>query len=390
MKRERSNRVAFIYSDGTFLGVYNYLCSLMAAMQKLSGHRLIPVVIAGNRSDAQTRFAGVEILRTSLLDRGSPSYLMRKAKCRILGWDRSLADFLLKHDIQVLSHSPHLGVQSVVATVGWIGDFQHMHFPTLFSAEELRRRDSAFMSLCLRSTKLIVSSNCALADLSKFCPNQAHKANVLQFVAPAPLDGAPSLEELQATYDFDSPFFLLPNQFWAHKNHRVVIEALRELRDKTPEIRILATGMTHDYRNPAFFDLLMEYAAECRVLDTFRVLGPIPYPHLMGLMQHSIAVINPSKFEGWSTTVEESKSMGKRIILSDIPVHREQKPSLGLFFNPDSHCELADMLVLTSKNFDVEADIEEQKKAASLLSSRQLEFGCVYERIVEEALAGIP
>ena len=43
-------------------------------------------------------------------------------------------------------------------------------------------------------------------------------------------------------------------------------------------------------------------------------------------MYHSIALINPSKFEGRSSTVEQGKSMGEKIILSTIPVHKEQKP----------------------------------------------------------------
>lgn len=44
------------------------------------------------------------------------------------------------------------------------------------------------------------------------------------------------------------------------------------------------------------------------------------------LMKHAIAIINPSLFEGGSTTVEEAKSLLKVIILSGIPVHREQNP----------------------------------------------------------------
>ena len=66
----------------------------------------------------------------------------------------------------------------------------------------------------------------------------------------------------------------------------------------------------------------------------FRPLGVVPYRDMLGLMRHAVAVINPSLFEGWSTSVEEAKSMGKAVVLSDIPVHREQAPGRGLFFDP--------------------------------------------------------
>ncbi len=38
----------------------------------------------------------------------------------------------------------------------------------------------------------------------------------------------------------------------------------------------------------------------------------------------STALINPSQFEGWSTTVEEAKSLGVKMLLSDLEVHKEQ------------------------------------------------------------------
>ena len=42
-------------------------------------------------------------------------------------------------------------------------------------------------------------------------------------------------------------------------------------------------------------------------------------------------MINPSLFEGWSSTVEECKSVGKNMILSDLNVHKEQYPTQTFF-----------------------------------------------------------
>src|SRR6202042_2081069 len=56
----------------------------------------------------------------------------------------------------------------------------------------------------------------------------------------------------------------------------------------------------------------------------FRYLGMIPLAHVYALLRSSTALINPSRLEGWSTTVEEAKSFGVPMILSDIDVDREQ------------------------------------------------------------------
>ena len=47
------------------------------------------------------------------------------------------------------------------------------------------------------------------------------------------------------------------------------------------------------------------------------------------------ALINPSRSEGWSTTVEEAKSFGVPMILSDIDVHREQTGGTARYFGAE-------------------------------------------------------
>ena len=59
---------------------------------------------------------------------------------------------------------------------------------------------------------------------------------------------------------------------------------------------------------------------------------------------HDDALINPSRFEGWSTTVEEAKSFGVPMILSDIDVHREQTGGVARYFGTDDPEALANHL----------------------------------------------
>ena len=65
----------------------------------------------------------------------------------------------------------------------------------------------------------------------------------------------------------------------------------------------------------------------------------------MSLIYYSLAVINPSLFEGWSSTVEQAKAYNKKIILSNISVHREQKPKYSYFFHPRNSLNLSKILI---------------------------------------------
>jgi glycosyltransferase involved in cell wall biosynthesis len=62
------------------------------------------------------------------------------------------------------------------------------------------------------------------------------------------------------------------------------------------------------------------------------------------LMVASQALLNPSLFEGWSTTVEEARALGVSMILSDIGVHREQAAEGAVYFDPLSADSLVEAL----------------------------------------------
>ena len=130
-----------------------------------------------------------------------------------------------------------------------------------------------------------------------------------------------------------------------HKGHRLVIEALAQLRASRPDVVVVCTGNTADHRDPMYFGELLAEVSRLGLRENFVILGWVPQPHIFHLMRQAVAVLQPSRFEGWSTTVEETKSVGKSIILSDIPVHREQAPAGALYFDPTDAAALAEQLV---------------------------------------------
>jgi glycosyltransferase involved in cell wall biosynthesis len=369
-----------VLTAGDWTGGRNYLKNLFSAMRSLPEADFSPVLVVGEKqAEGLVDFPGVEVVTTSLLDRKSLAWFGRKLISKTTSRDVLLQAFLRKRDIPLLSHCLDLGRPGLIKTIGWIPDFQHVFLPQFFAPEELAYRDREFKRICENSDKVIVSSKCAHADLVAFSPQHAHKAELLRFVVnPASFDNATELPQLERTYDFNGPYFLLPNQFWIHKNHRVVISALQKLKRHNNNLLVLATGSTNDARHPTFFGSLMQFAAECGVLDTFRVLGKIPASDLAGLARHTTAIINPSRFEGWSTSVEEAKSLGKQVVLSDIPVHREQEPERGLFFRPDEPDGLVEAMITAYRQFDQREDDVLRIAARANFLQRQRDFAKEY------------
>jgi glycosyltransferase involved in cell wall biosynthesis len=384
-------RVGFVFGfgDDSWLGGISYFRNLLAAIHDNPKSRIAPVVIVSREADAKVLdgFPRLELLRTDLVNPKRVWWKGRRALQTYAGRDILFETFLRRHRIAALSHSGHLGKFSPIPALPWIPDFQEIHLPENFSAKERAERARIAAECCEHAASVIFSSCTAQQDFVSTHTVCRAGSEILHFVAnvPASLDVA-SLAELEARYGHPSRFFFLPNQFWAHKNHGVVLEALTLLKAQGLDLTVVASGRTADHRWPGYYDALMDKARSLGVHDQFRSLGVIPYRDLMGLMAASVAVINPSLFEGWSTTVEEAKSMGKTVVLSDIPTHREQAPEHGVYFPAHDPDALAGALLSIWRTWDEAGDRRNMKLASEMLPVRRRAFAQRFEDIVIRAV----
>lgn len=382
-------RVGFVQDlDAGWLGGAHYFKSLFGALLSAPDLGVTPVLITRPRRDAAILrdFPSVEHVETRLLPGRGPPSLARKVLVRARLSEPLLLLRLALARLDLVSHCVDGAAPGARPWLGWIPDFQHRRLPEFFSPDERRGRDALHRELLARCRLMIVSSADVLADLRRFHPEHAGKGRVLRFVVDPTTRPATDRDELARRYGLRGPFFHLPNQLWAHKNHRVVIDALALLAASGRRVTVLATGNTTDYRRPGFHRELIDHAARQGVAEDFRVLGLVPYPDLVGLMRGSVAIINPSLFEGWSTTVEEAKSLGKRVLVSDIPVHREQAPAGGTYFDPADPGELAEALRRALDERDPGAEARLAQEAAASLDARRRAFASDYARIALEAL----
>ncbi|MFM6026689.1 MAG: glycosyltransferase, partial [Dolichospermum sp.] len=83
----------------------------------------------------------------------------------------------------------------------------------------------------------------------------------------------------------------------------------------------------------------------------------------------------PSLFEGWSTVIEDAKSLGKNLIASDLDVHLEQSPINCRFFNRSSAEELALHMGDCWSQFESDFNLNQEKLSISDSISRVQKFG---------------
>lgn len=248
--------------------------------------------------------------------------------------------------------------------VSWYPDLQHRFYPEYFTRLNLFMRERRLKCLLRNTHELVVSSRDVASHFEKFYDVKNVNMTVMPFVSLVEADRLPPSGEVLRKYEIDEPYFMVSNQFYRHKDHLSVIRAISEIRKRGAPICVLMTGKMEDYRDPEYIHSLNQAIDEMDLRDSVKLLGVIPRAEQLALLKSSLAVVQPSLFEGWSTVVEDAKALGASIIASDIPIHQEQLGGQGLLFRNGDYLDLADKILAVQKdpriatlNIDYDASI---------------------------------
>lgn len=378
-----------------YTGGLNFIWNLLYAISLVKDKDVEPYVFLGAEVEEPVlaRFRPyAKIVRTSVLDRKSLLWFVHKVLVKFFGSLLVVNALMRKYGIAVVSHAQYFyGKHPAYRVIGWIPDFQYLHLPEFFPGLDSAAETACTLKLIAHSDMVVLSSKDALNDYKKITPPEfLPRARVLPFVSQPANDvqvsSAASLGELEKQYGFTGKYFFLPNQFWAHKNHIVVFKAVKLLKDKGKDILVICSGNLYDYRlgNTSYADGLRDFISTNGLQENIRILGLIDYGAVLAFINRSLAVLNPSRFEGWSSSVEEAKSLGKTVVLSKINVHIEQDPPGGRYFDPEDETQLAVILAGLWDRSEDSGSEERERKARKQLRTRTLDYAKTYIGLVKE------
>lgn len=233
-----------------------------------------------------------------------------------------------------------------IESVLWIPDFQYKCLPEYFQPEDRAQRDKLYAEMLEGKQILVLSSESVRADFHKYFPEYAHKrVRILHFSSLlSEEDYQLDPVEVCKGYSLPEKFAYLPNQFFQHKRHDLVFAALARLKAEGLEVNVVCTGNHRDYRSPEHYDSLLDFLNKQKLEGQVSLLGLIPRVEQLQIFRRAAFVLQPSMFEGWSTTVEDGVALGKDVLLSDIPTHVEQAPEFGTYFKAGDVASLAEEL----------------------------------------------
>ena len=347
-----------------WLGGTYVIKHLIYCINTFSRNEIEPILIVNKKLSKEeiNEFKGFKLIKTNLFHNQSLiTKIYNKFLVIFFGKSKIYESFFIKNKINVLSHinvfsnNIILGNKSSIKSLPFIADFQHIHYPENFSFRNRLMRNINTILCSIYSSKILLCSFDARKDLKRISKTGHKKSVVNQFIFKIPKKkDIINLSSLKKKYNFHSHFFYVPNQYWIHKNHIIILKAIKYIKKihKLNKLLILSTGYNKDYRHKNYFNEINKFILINNLQNNYKYLGVVSYNEVLSLMYHSIAVINPSKFEGRSSTVEQAKSMGKQVILSNINIHKEQRPERAIYFNPNNFLELSSILIRTLKKYD--------------------------------------
>ncbi len=314
-------------TDGKWIGGRYYLQHLVKAVASLpKSEQLHMSDVWWQESVEQDPFAEVRNCLSRKVVVRSPISILGRSRRKFRRMINRISDARdLFHDAQIGVLFPALPCEAPgIPFVFWLSDFQYLELPGLFGEKLCQWYADNARNNVAKASLIVLSSEHAYRTMREVFPEALQRARIVHFCSVPDetwwrLDPAKVAEQNNI-----DRFLLFSNQFTHHKNHEVIFDAVRILRDRGSDLLLVCTGSTYGFRGDDYFNKLTQFIDKYDLHSNIRILGMVPRDEHVALMRRSIAMIQPSRFEGWSTAVEDAKTLGKTLLVSDIEVHREQ------------------------------------------------------------------
>jgi len=232
-----------------------------------------------------------------------------------------------------------------VKLVSWWADLQEKHYPEFFTKKQKFERNIRAKLILKNCDNLVVSSQDVANDFSKYYKiRKGIKIYIFHFVSIIDSTEDKEINDLRTTYKLPDDYFMVSNQFHKHKNHKVLLLALAKLKEMGIKKHMAFTGKFPAASDSPYMTELHNIIQDNNLHDQITLLGLISRSDQLQLMRHSQAILQPSLFEGWSTVIEDAKSLQVPVVASNLNVNIEQLGDTGVFFEPHNPDQLVSIL----------------------------------------------
>lgn len=221
-----------------------------------------------------------------------------------------------------------------------IHDLMHRYerrFPESASGWEYYCRERNLTNICRFAAGVLVDSECGRRQVQESYGMSPNRIHVLPYIAPGYIrnpDPPPGFEE---RYLLPQKFLFYPAQFWQHKNHARLIEAVASLKRELPDLKLVLAGSKKNA-----YESVLSLVEKLGLSEDVLFLGYVPDEDMPELYRRARGLVMPTYYGPTNIPPLEAFALGCPVAISGIYAMPEQTGGAALLFSPDSTDDIAE------------------------------------------------
>ena len=249
-------------------------------------------------------------------------------------------------DLMIYPESTRLSFEAGVPYIMAIHDLQHRlqpEFPEVSADGEWERREYRFRNGARCAMLLLADSEVGKEDILNFYGSYGvtpDKVKVLPFLPACYLATDLSRverERVRTIYRLPERYLFYPAQFWPHKNHARIVQALGLLKQEhNLDIPVVFCGSNAGEIRERTFREVMSLSSQLGREKQIHYLGYVPDEDMSGIYAEAVALVMPTFFGPTNIPILEAWTFGCPVLTSDIRGIREQVQNAAVLVDPRS------------------------------------------------------
>jgi len=284
-------------------------------------------------------------------------------------------------DIVIYPSQDAASYQTNKKSLSTIHDLMHRyerHFEE-YQNGEYDRREKHYSMMCKYANGILVDSKIGKEHVIESYGTDEKKVFVLPFVPPLYLLDAKDID-VKTKYNLPEKYIFYPAQFWEHKNHVNLLEALKILKDKSLDVNLVLVGSKKNN-----YEKILQKINELKLSNNIFILGYVSNDDMASLYKNAVATTFVSLIGPTNIPPMEALTLGSPLICSNAYAMPEQVGDAALHIDPKSPQDIADKIsrIYSDKNLSKRLIQSGYKRIESY---GQKEFAFKLEFCIKEVL----
>jgi len=233
-----------------------------------------------------------------------------------------------------------------VFTVWDLGHRVAPYFPEVSRKKQFLKREAMYNNALPRASKIVIGTQDGKNDICKYYNIDEHKVELIEMPTPMDVFQLTGDDRILEKLNIEkNKYIYYPAQFWAHKNHYMLVQTLKILKDKDSNLKLVFTGS-----NQGNMEYIKSQVKALSLENDVIFAGFVTRDELVSLYKNSFGLTYASLLGPDNIPPLEAMSVGCPVFISNLQGHIDQLGDRVTYFNPMKPDDVAEKILNYQRN----------------------------------------